>query len=159
VRVRGPERIIHQLRLTDLHLEIDLSAVKPGERTFDLTSHEVQHPASGLEVVQVIPSQLHIAFDERLTRKVEVHPRVIGSFATGYQISRILVEPPFVTITGPRKRVEAVDVAITDPIDASGVLDQANFVRHAYVSDPLVQVLNSDPVHIAVIMEKSAGGR
>ncbi|MBS1851366.1 MAG: hypothetical protein JST79_10670 [Acidobacteria bacterium] len=159
VRVRGPERLIHQMRLSDLHLEIDLSTIKPGQRTFDLTSHEVQHPPSGLEVVQVVPSQLHMAFDARLTRQVEVRPRVVGSFASGYHLGRILVDPPFVTISGPRKRVETVDAAITDPIDASGVLDQANFVRHAYVSDPLVQVLNSDPVRIAVIMEKSGSGR
>ena len=30
---------------------------------------------------------------------------------------------------------------ITDAIDASGTMDRATFMRHAYVSDPLVQVM------------------
>jgi len=38
--------------------------------------------------VQVVPSQVHIAFDTRLTREVDVHPRVTGSLLTGEQITR-----------------------------------------------------------------------
>ena len=64
------------------------------------------------------------------------------------------------TISGPQKRVEAVEAAITDSVDASGTMDRATFVRHAYVSDPLVQVMNSNPVRVTVIMEKvGASGR
>ena len=41
-----------------------------------------------------------------------------------------------------------------DSVDASGTIDRATFVRHAYVSDPLVQVMNSNPVRVTVIMGK-----
>jgi len=47
-----------------------------------------------------------------------------------------------------------VDAAITDPIDASGLTQQANFVRHAYVSDPLIQVASPNPVRVTVIMKQ-----
>ena len=92
-------------------------------------------------------------FDSRLTRQVPVRPRAFGNFAAGYQIGRLEAEPSSITISGPRKRVEAVEAAITDPIDASGAMDRATFVRHAYVSDPLVQVMNPNPVRVTVIME------
>ena len=36
IRVRGPERVIRQLQANEVHAEIDLANVKPGERTFDL---------------------------------------------------------------------------------------------------------------------------
>src|ERR1700741_2224869 len=36
IRVRGPERIIRQLRANEVQAEIDLSGSKPQERTFDL---------------------------------------------------------------------------------------------------------------------------
>ena len=48
-----------------VHAEIDLADAKPGERTFDLTSQQVRHPRD-VTVVQVVPSQLHLAFDTRL---------------------------------------------------------------------------------------------
>ncbi len=38
IRVRGPERVIHRLQAADVHAEIDLATVRPGERTFDLSS-------------------------------------------------------------------------------------------------------------------------
>jgi YbbR domain-containing protein len=86
----------------------------------------------------------------------------VGTFAPGYEIGHIIAEPSTVTISGPQKRVEAVEAAITDSVDASGTMDRATFVRHAYVSDPLVQVMNSNPVRVTVIMDKGgagAGGR
>ncbi len=82
-----------------------------------------------------------------------MRPRAFGNFAAGYQIGRLEAEPSSITISGPRKRVEAVEAAITDPIDASGTMDRATFVRHAYVSDPLVQVMTPNPVRVTVIME------
>jgi hypothetical protein len=82
IRVRGPERVIHRLQPGDVRAQVDLSTVHPGERTFDLTSRQV-HVPQDLDVVQVVPSQFQLSFDERTTRTVEVHPRVIGSFARG----------------------------------------------------------------------------
>src|SRR5208337_378644 len=155
IRVRGPRRLIRRLQPTDIYADIDLNDVKPGERTYDLTSGEVHKP-SGLEVVQVVPSQFRIAFDWRETREVSIQPRVIGKFADGYQIVRVLVDPPQLKIIGPKKHVDLIDAAITDPIDVSGVMSQVSFVRHAYVSDPLIQAASPDPVRITVIMERSA---
>lgn len=152
IRVRGPQRVVRRLQPADIYAEIDLSGMKPGERTFDLTAQQVHQPRE-LEVVQVVPNQFHLIFDTRLTRQVPVRPRAFGNFAAGYQIGRLEADPPSITISGPRQRVAAVEAAITDPIDASGTMERATFVRHAYVSDPLVQVMNPNPVRVTVIME------
>jgi YbbR domain-containing protein len=109
-----------------------------------------------LDVVQVIPTQVRLLFDHRLVREVNVRPRVIGNFASGMRVARIETNPSKITISGPEKRVEMVDEAITDPVDATGVLRQSSFVTHAYVSDPLVQVLQPGPIRVTVIMEEAA---
>jgi len=157
IRVRGPERLIRQLRSTDIHAELELGDAQPGERTFDLTAQQVRHQRE-LTVEQVVPGQVHLSFDTRLTRDVEIHPRVTGNFAAGEQIAKVLVDPERVTITGPRHHVEMVDAATTDPVDASGTRTQATFVTNVYVPDALVQVVQPTPVRVTVIMEKSAGG-
>jgi YbbR domain-containing protein len=151
VRLRGPQRILRRLQASEVYGEINLENVKPGERTYDLTARQIHRPQE-LEVVQVVPSQIHLAFDTRLTRQVPVQPRVVGTFATGYQIGQVLVDPSDITITGPKKRVDAVEAATTDPIDVTGAINRASFMRHPYVSDPLVQVMSSDPVRVTVIM-------
>jgi YbbR domain-containing protein len=154
VRVRGPERLIHELRAQEVHVEVDLSGVKPGERTFDLTSQQVRQPRD-LEVVQVVPSQVRLSFDTAMTRQVEVRPRVVGTFALGYRIKEVIAEPTQVSISGPKQRVEAVEGATTDPVDASGNMTRNTFVTNAFVADPLVQIVHPTPVHVIVIMEKT----
>ena len=157
VRVRGPQRVVRRLQPADISAEIELEGMKAGERTFDLTSQQIHKPRE-LEIEQVIPNQFHLSFDTRLTRQVPVRPRAFGNFTAGYQIGRIESDPATITITGPNKRVAAVEAAITDAIDASGTMDRASFSRHAYVSDPLVQVMNPNPVRVTVIMEKAPAG-
>jgi YbbR domain-containing protein len=157
IRVRGPERLIRDLRSTDIQADLNLADAKPGERTFDLTAQQIRHQRD-LTVVQVVPGQVHLAFDTRLTRTVEIHPRVTGNFVPGEEIGKVLVDPEKVTITGPRHQVELVDAVTTDPVDASGTRTQATFTTSVYVSDALVQVVKPTPVRVTVIMQKSAPG-
>ncbi|HTC45851.1 MAG TPA: CdaR family protein [Candidatus Aquilonibacter sp.] len=154
IRVRGPERLIRDLRSTDIHADLDLADATPGERTFDLTAQQIRHQRD-LHVVQVVPGQVHLSFDTRLTRDVEIRPRVTGNFVEGEQIAKVLVDPERITITGPKHHVEMLDAATTDPVDASGTTTQASFVTNVYVADALVQVVQPTPVRVTVIMEKS----
>jgi diadenylate cyclase len=156
IRVRGPQRAIHQLQTADVHAEVNLATVQPGERTFDLADR-IRVPQE-LTVVQIIPGQFHLSFDERVTRKINVQPRVIGNFGDGLRVGKIIADPTNVTITGPRRRVEAAEAAITDPVDASGVTTRSTFVTHAYVTDPLIQVAHPTSIRVTVIMEGSANG-
>src|SRR5271170_2552505 len=103
IRVRGPERVIHRLQAADVHAEINLSTVQPGERTFDLSSPQI-HVPQDLEVVQIIPGQFHRSFDDRATRRIVVQPRVTGNFASGMRVRQVIADPAKVTITGPRGR-------------------------------------------------------
>jgi len=153
VRLRGPERVIHGMTEADVKAEIDLSNMHPGERTFDLTPSHVHVPEE-VEVEQVIPSQFRLSFDMRDTRTVEVHPRVAGNFAEGLRVAQVVVDPSTVTITGPRRRVEALEAAETDLIDASGTITRGIFVTQVYVPDPLVRVVHPVPIRVAVTMER-----
>lgn len=154
VRVRGPARIVRDVSQAGVHAVIDLTGSKAGERTFELGPSRIQAPRD-VHVMQVIPTRLQLELDARSTREVEVRPRVIGKFASGIRISHITADPPVVTIVGPEKRVQAVDAATTDPVDATGVVGRQTFTSHVYVTDPLVRVTRSEPVHVTVVTEKA----
>ena len=153
IRVRGPERLIREIQGRDVHAEIELGEAKPGERTYDLSSQQVRHPRD-VSVVQIVPSQLHLAFDTRMTRDVEIHPRVTGNFAEGEELVKVNADPARITITGPKRHVEKVDAATTDPIDASGTLGNAVFTTNVYVPDPLVQVVQPTSIRVTVVVQK-----
>lgn len=152
IRVRGPERSVRRLQPTDVRAELDLLGMKPGEHTFDLTK-AISVPDL-LEVAQVVPSEVHVEFDTRAQREVPVKPRIVGTFASSVRIGKIQTHPTTVEIIGPKKVVDAVDGAITDPIDITGVLDEITVERPAYVSDPLIQVTEPSSVRITITMQK-----
>lgn len=153
IRVRGPERVIRQLRVNEVQAELDLAGTTPQQRTFDLTTKQIRHPRE-VAVMQIVPSQLHLAFDTRLTREVEIHPRVTGNFSDGEQIVRVDADPPRITVTGPRRHVEKLDAATTDPVDATGTRGSTVFTTTVYVTDPLIQVDQSTSIRVTVVVEK-----
>ncbi len=117
------------------------------------------HVPRNVEVVQVVPAQFHISFDRSATRSVEVQPRVIGSLLSGYDITDVKADPSQIMIVGPERRVDAVENALTDPVDATGVVGKATFTTHAYVTDPLVRVQKPGPIHVTVTTGKSPEGK
>jgi YbbR domain-containing protein len=154
LRLRGPSRLVNRLGPGNVHVQLDLADVHPGERTFPLSAQNVSLP-EGVEVVQIVPSEVHIHFDQRSTRIVSVEPRVTGKLASGFTITKVSSDPAQVTITGPQKRVSLVDSATTDPVDATGVLGRGSFTTNAYVTDPLVQVVNPQPVRVTVVVGRA----
>ena len=155
IRVRGPARIVRDLMPADIRAEIDLAGAQTGERTFDLSGRHIR-TLQELSVVQIVPSQLHLNLDLRATREVEIHARVMGSFVQGLQVGRVVTDPAHVTVSGPKHHVDALEEALTDPVDASGVMHRGSFMTHVYLSDPLVQVVNPIPVQVTVMMERAS---
>ncbi len=156
VTLRGPERLLQGMNPSSVHAILDLRGAVPGERTFDLTAENIRVPRN-VKVVQIVPSQFHITFDRGATRSVPVQPRVIGTLLSGYGVTQAVADPATVTVAGPERRVEAIRTAMTDPVDATGTVGKATFTTHAYVSDPLVRVQTTGPIHVTVDTEKLSG--
>lgn len=148
----GPSHRLDHLAPESVRLSVDLSGAQAGNRTYSV--HAVVVP-EGVHVKQIDPAQVQIPLDVRKTRQVEVRPRVVGRLASGFAISNVVTEPSQINIVGPAKRVDAVDAAATDPVDATGLLSQRTFTTDVYVPDPLVHVLNPEPVRVTVFVSKS----
>jgi YbbR domain-containing protein len=63
VRVKGPERMIRELRATDIHADLELKDARPGEQTFYLTAQQI-HLLRDLTVVQVAPSRVTVIMEK-----------------------------------------------------------------------------------------------
>ncbi len=154
ILVRGPERVVRQLTSNEVQAEIDLGGTKPLERTFELTPQHVRHPRD-VQVVQIVPGQLHLDFDTRLTREIEIHPRILpGTLSSGEQVVKVDSDPDRISISGPRHHVERVEAATTDPVDPTGTHGTAVFNTNVYVSDPLVQVDRPTSVRVTITVQK-----
>jgi YbbR domain-containing protein len=156
IRVRGPARMLRSLGPAEVHATLDLAAAKSGERTYDLAGPQVQVPR-GAEVVQVVPAQVHLTFDRRARKEVPIKARVLGLYV-GATRTVIGVDPPTAVIVGPEKRVQSIDAAFTDAVDATGSSGRTTFTGiHLYVGDPLVHVVQPTAVNVTVAEQSEAG--
>ena len=158
IRVQGPARILREMTNADVDAVIDLNGSKVGEHTFDLTPKQIRHVPHEVQILQVVPSQVRLELDRSASKVVDVTPRVIGTFAGGYRLGTVEVSPSKIVIVGPQSRLNTIDAAITDPVDATGLVGRGTFTTQAFVGDPLVQLLNPQPIHVTVSTVKSKPG-
>src|SRR5216117_333868 len=100
VRVRGGSGTLSRVGPGDVVAVLDLRSARSGRRLFPLTPEQVRAPF-GVEVVQVTPSAVAMAFEPSGTREVAVQPSVDGRPAPGYVVGRISAEPKTVEVIGP----------------------------------------------------------
>jgi|SRR5882724_8228870 len=63
ILLRGPQRAVRRLQATDVQAEVDLTAGRPGERTFSSSAVEVHHP-NDLQVLNIGPEKFQVTFME-----------------------------------------------------------------------------------------------
>jgi YbbR domain-containing protein len=119
VRVRGGSSVLGHLLAGDMVAVIDLSTARPGRRLFHVTPDDVRAPF-GIEVSQVAPATVPLAFERVATRTVPVVPSVEGRPANGYAVQSVAADPSSVEVVGPEGPLAQLREAITEPVSVDG---------------------------------------
>jgi YbbR domain-containing protein len=155
IKVRGPRPRVSTEALERTSLMLDLTGVNtPGERTVRVTAQELGLPA-GVELLRVIPAQIRLRFDRRVTKSVEVQARITGAPPRGYRITQQRISPEFVRITGPESNLRTVTSVMTDPINLDSSVGYAEFRVPVALDDPQLRVEESQPVSVGITLEKT----
>jgi YbbR domain-containing protein len=158
VRIRGSSGTLGRLVPGDMAAVIDLRLARPGRRLFPLTSSEIHLPY-GLDVVQVAPSTLPIAFEHSLVRVVKVRPSIEGSPAPGYEVGAIEVDPATVEVIGPENSLRGLDEAMTEPISVADATRTVKEVVTVGVADPAVRLRTPQTADVTVQIIPGASSR
>jgi YbbR domain-containing protein len=119
VRIRGSSGILNRVAAADLATIVDVSGARPGQRLFQLAQSSVRAPF-GVDVVQVSPATVAVAFEETGTRMLPVTPAVVGKPADGYVVARVTSNPAVVEVVGPAGILASLTSATTEPISVAG---------------------------------------
>ncbi|MFN9456543.1 MAG: CdaR family protein [Acidobacteriota bacterium] len=154
--VRAAPEKLEACNLAGAALVVYLSEVqRPGERTFNLDRQSLRLP-QGVTLERVIPSQIRLRFEQRTARDVPVIIRYANTPMPGYRILKQEVYPEVLRVVGPQSRVEELQSAETDPIDLSGVLNEAELRVNTFVADGQVRIEGPSGVRVRGIMERIA---
>lgn len=167
VRVRGSSGTLSRLSAGDVVAVLDLRTAREGRRLFPLTPDQMRVPF-GVEVVQITPPAIGMAFERSASRQVPVVPAVEGRPAAGFVVGAKSADPKTVEVVGPESVVKSVAEVLTEPVAVAGAREHVTQtvvlglldpslrlknVRSAKVTvqivpAPLERVLRARPVHL-----------
>jgi len=167
VRVRGASGTLSRVGPGDIVAVLDLKSARTGRRLFSLTPDQVRVPF-GVEVMQLLPSAVALAFETSVTREIPIVPSVDGRPAPGYAVGEMIAEPRTAEVIGPETAVERATEVLTEPVPVTGaksnvqqpvtlgLLDPSLRLKTArsatvtvnIVPSPLERTLRHRPVHL-----------
>ena len=139
VRVRGASGTLSRVDQGDVVAVLDLRTAKSGRRLFPIGPDQVRVPY-GVEVVQVSPSAVAMAFEASAARQVPVVPSVDGRPAPGYVVGPMTAEPPAVEVIGPESLVKRVTEVLTEPVAIAGAREAVTETVSLGVLDPALRL-------------------
>ncbi len=149
VRVHGASGTLSRVAQGDVVAVLDLRAAREGRRLFPLTPDQVRVPF-GVEVVQVSPSAVAMAFERSASRWVPVVPAVDGHPAAGYVIGAKTADPKTVEVVGPESVVKSVTEVLTEPVSVAGARDRVTETVTIGVLDPSLRLKNARSATVTV---------
>ena len=149
LRVRGPSGTLSRVAAGDVVAVLDLRSASEGRRLFPLTPEQMRVPF-GVEVVQVAPSAIALAFERSASRQVPVVPAIDGHPAPGYVVGAKSADPASVDVVGPESVVKTVTEVLTEPVSVAGARDRVTQTVAIGVLDPSLRLKNARSANVTV---------
>lgn len=119
LNIKGQERLIKNIKLSDIVIYIDLSKAKKGKSIYYVTRDNIKLPHS-LTVLNINPSSVKVIIENTITKTVKVMPVIIGEPEKGYYVKSVEVAPEIVVIEGVSSEVRRFNTIKTESLDITG---------------------------------------
>lgn len=119
LNIKGQERLIKNIKLSDIVIYIDLSKAKKGKSIYYITRDNIKLPHS-LTVLNINPSSVKVIIEDTITKTVKVMPVIIGEPEKGYYVKSVEVAPEIVVIEGVSSEVRRFNTIKTESLDITG---------------------------------------
>ncbi len=109
IRIEGPKSTVNQVSLADFNAFVDLTQTPFGEAVF--APIEITALNTDLDV-SPIPNEVEVLLEQQVSRDIQVELDIRGEVARGHAQGNPLVEPTFITVSGPASHIEQLDFAL-----------------------------------------------
>ena len=154
VRIRGSSGALSRVSSGELVAVLDLRSARRGRRLFHLAGSDVRVPF-GIEVVQIAPSNVAIAFEESATKIVPIVPNVEGDPADGFVVGTVSADPATVEVVGPATAVGNLTEAITEAVSVANATQAVTESVTVGVPDSTVRLRNPQNAKVTVNVTES----
>lgn len=121
VTIKGAWRRLRKFDEREVdRINLDLRRASSGEITI---SNDMIHLPSGVAVTSINPRSVHIAFDKRVDKVVEITPAITGRPQHGYVVAEVKPVPATVKLRGAEGTLAALSAIRTPEISLEGRAD------------------------------------
>jgi YbbR domain-containing protein len=151
VTVKGPWRRLRKFDEREVErINLDLQHQTNGE--VPITTDMIHLP-SGLTVTSITPRYVHLSFDKRIDKLVEVTPTITGRPQHGYVMAEAKPTPATVKLRGGQSMLAAITAVHTREISLEGRTD--SFLAETEAAPPEgVEVVGSPPIAVQIRVDE-----
>jgi YbbR domain-containing protein len=156
VTIRGSWRRLRKFDERQIdRINLDLRHASSGELAI---ANDMIHLPSGIAVTSIMPRAVHVAFDKRVDKIVELTAAVTGHLAHGYIVAEVKPVPATVKLRGAQGVLAALTAIRTREISLEGRND--SFTAETEVASPDgVDVVGNTDVSVQVRVEEELVSR
>jgi YbbR domain-containing protein len=103
----------------------------------------------GLRAVDIQPESVEFRLEERRSKVVPIHPKIVGEVPDGYRVAEVAVAPREITITGPEQSLAQLTHVQTEPINITGRTESFSTEVTLRLDDPLVEYRLGKPAVVS----------
>jgi YbbR domain-containing protein len=158
IRVNGPRSLVRDLATKSLTKSLDLAHARPGTIIFPITSEGIPLPR-GVKVTRINPTQVVVALQKLMSKKVNVKTRLIGKPALGFEVESAQVNNEQVEIAGPQDVVENLETLYTKPIDIHGLKSDLKQRTYLDFRNHQIYLVKEVPLEVQVTLRKTKNNK
>ncbi|BCS98979.1 hypothetical protein DSLASN_46110 [Desulfoluna limicola] len=110
--------------------------------------------ATSLQILEIIPAELHIRLVETISRELPVQVRLEGQPAPGFRLGRVTIKPATTAVSGPSEAIQHLEFIRTTPINLAGASAPLKLEIPAEKSGEATLTLTPDLFTVLVLVEE-----
>ena len=151
VAVRGSRRVIQEIRQQNISRPVDLSKAEPGAMLVSNAPDTIAMPR-GVSVQRVQPSSITLLVDQLEQREFAITPVTQGEPAAGYFLKDLVLNPPQITVTGPRTVLDRETELKTYIINLDGQDHSGTLQAQLNLSEALVKLIGETVIEVEIVL-------
>jgi YbbR domain-containing protein len=154
VAIRGPRRLIQEMRQQNISRPVDLSKAAPGAMVVKTDSDSIRFP-QGIAVQRVQPANITLLVDRLVQKDFTITPVTKGKPAAGFVVESLALNPPRITVTGPQAVIDRETVLKTSTINLDSLDRSATFQVHLNLNEALLKLLGETVIEANIVLKES----
>lgn len=144
----------NRINENDFKIRVDLNNIdRPDKYKIPIKWEIPSEMRSLFASIKIDPSELEIQVERKKEKNVRVELNTIGGSTSGYIISKVIIDPPYVRIQGPESIINSITSIKTEPINIEGIKESFTTTVKCITEYPSVKILNTTNISFEIIEE------